>query len=231
MAINAKELLGLDEDSGSALERIARQYRLTDLQKNYVKYYVANNGNRTKAMLAAGYQADHKDMILDRTNKSDAAQKARTTLSVTGVQLMKNKKILKAIGEYKDCYVSERRGDIEENVYRIAQLRASYDIRDIVDTIIGYSPEEIAQKVKALPEDLALCVDSIQFKYWGKDADRFTVDIKFADRQKNIEFLSKLTGMMVDKKEVKNVGNQMPTINIGIMNSDGNTEKVIVEEK
>jgi phage terminase small subunit len=230
MAVDVKELLGLDEDSGSALERIARQYRLTDLQKNYVKHYVANNGNRTKAMLAAGYQSEHKELIEDRTNKSDAAKKARTTLSVTGTNLMQNRKILKAIEEYKDCYVAERRSDIEQDVYRVAQIRAFYDIRDMVDTVVGYSPDEVAEKIRRLPEEAALCIDNIKFNYHGKDADRFTVDIKFADRQKNIEFLSKLTGLMVEKKEVHNTGTRLPQINIGIMQKDGTTEKFSVEE-
>ena len=223
--VNYTTLLQGHEDPNSLLQRIARTYKLTENQRLFVKYYVEYNGNRMKALIDAGYGSHNKALVTDKNNKSEQAVKARTTLSVTGSILMKNKKIQKALQEYRESYVSEKKKDIEADVYRLAQTRATYDFRDFADVIVGDSPEEIAQKLRELPQELAVCIDSMSFKYHGSQAQKFTVDFKFADRQKSIEFLSKLTGLMVDKKEVKHEGQQMPTINIAVLNNDSKGDK------
>jgi hypothetical protein len=226
MAVNIKNLTNSKEETTEeALDRLSNTYKLSDHMKRFVYEYTKNGGNRTTALLDAGYLASRRKMIEDREDKSDEAKKARAQLSITGSQLMKHKKVQRALEEFGEIYKASIRGDIERDVYRIARLRATYDIRDMIETVIGNNPDEIVEKVKELPEDVALCIDSISFKYWGKDANQFSVDIKFADRQKNIEFLSKLAGFMIDRKEVKNTGT-MPAINIAVM--AGNTE---IEEK
>lgn len=223
--VNYTSLLPGDEDPNSLLQRIARTYKLTNNQRLFVKYYVEYNGNRMKALVDAGYSAHNKALVTDKSNKSEAAVKARTSLSVTGSILMKNKKIQKALQEYRESYVAEKKKDIEADVYRIAQTRATYDFRDFADVIVGDNPEEIRGKIKELPIELALCIDSATVKYHGSQAQKFSVDFKFADRDKSIALLSKLTGLMIDKKEVKHEGQQMPTINIAVLNNDSKGDK------
>lgn len=213
-----------NEASGSAIERIARTLSLTDNQRDFVKYYVHTGGQKRKAALLAGYMSHVKEIIEDRTNKSPEALAARQSLSVSINTLMRNSKIKKGIAQYQEVYIDERKGEIEQDVYKIAQIRATYDIRDFVDAMVGFSPDEIAGKVKALPEEVAYCIDAIEFKYWGSNTQKFTANIKYADRQRSIEFLSKLTGLLVDKREVHNTGNTMPTINLAVFGGDGSVK-------
>jgi hypothetical protein len=223
MGVSIQELKGQKEDPQTALNRLGKEYSLNERQKSYIHHFVINGGKRKEAALEAGYLRDKRHLIEDTTNKSDAAQKARATIGVTTTNIMKNPKIKQAIEEYEEIYKDRERSEVEGDVFRIAKLRANYDIREFADTLTGDSPEEVADKIRNLPEDLAVSVDSISFKYWGKDADKFSVDIKFADRQKSIDFLAKLTGLMVDKKEVKQTGG-MPSVNITLL-GDGNKDK------
>lgn len=217
MAVNLNELLG-EVSSGDALEAIAKTHKLTEKQKEYVREYVRNGGNRQKAVLFAGYKSEDRVMIEDKSDKSDAAVASRKAVAVQASILMRNDKIKAAIEEYGSIYKNERRSEIENDVFRIARVRATYDPRRLVDSFVGYSPEEIAEKIKALPEEDALCIDGIDFQYYGKDANKFVAKIRFADRDKSVAHLSKLTGMLVEKKEVTNIGDKAPQINIQVLN-------------
>lgn len=225
MAVSIEDLIGKQEDPEEALLRLQKEFSLADRQRDFVYHYVRTNGNRKQAALEAGYLADKRNLIEDDFNQGEAALKARNSLAVTTTNLMKHPKITQALAQFEEIYKNRKKSNIEKDVYRISQLRATYDIREFADAIVGDSPEVIAQKIRDLPEDLAVAVDNVEFKYWGKDADRFTVNFKFADRQKSIEFLSKLTGLMVDKKEITNKG--MPTINIAVLGDAGSSEKKV----
>lgn len=224
MGVSLQELTGQPKDPEEALDQIVRTYSLSDRQKWFVYHYVRTGGDRKKSALEAGYSADRRYLIEDPMNRSDEAMRARNSLSVSTTNLMKNQKVTQAIAEFKDAFNNQQRNEIEDDVYRLAQLRAKYDLRKFADVLVGDSPEEVAEKLKHIPEEMAVCIDSVQFKYHGKDADKFTVDFKFADRQKSIEFLSKLTGMMVDRKEVK-TESSMPQINIAFIGDGKKTEK------
>lgn len=216
MAVNIQELLG-EVKEGDALDNIARTYRLTEMQRNFVREFVKNGGQRIKALLAAGYRPEDRAIIEDKSNKSIKAQKARTNISVQGTVIMKNPKIINAIKEYSQVYVNERKSEIENDVYKVARIRATYDVRKLADSFTGYSPEDIAEKIKALSEEDALCIDNVEFRYFGSKAEKFTAKITFADKDKSIALLSKLTGLLVEKKEVHNVGDKAPQININVM--------------
>lgn len=231
MPVSTKKLLGMAEpekvDLDEEIARLAREYSLTDRQKQFVHHYVLTSGQKTVAAVRAGY-GKYGDRILDKRDKSEEMKKARSVLAVQVANLMKNPKIREAIDQFSVIWKGAERSNIEADVFRVAKLRAMYDIREFADTLVGYSPDDIAEKLKALPEDLAVAIDSFSFKYWGKDADRFTVDIKFADRQKSIEFLTKLTGLTDREKDKEGgAGNRMPTINI-VVTGD---QKVQAERK
>jgi phage terminase small subunit len=231
MGVTIKGVPALENESpGKAIERIAKVLRLTEQQRDFVKYYVHNGGQRQKAALQAGYQAHNRELIEDRSNKSPEALAARNTMGVTCNIVMRNPKVKTAIAQYQEVYIQERKNEIEEDVYKIAQLRATYDIRDSIDAMVGYSPEEIAGKIKALPEETAYCIDAVEFKYWGSNTQKFTANIKYADRQRSMEFLSKLTGILVDKKEVHNTGAKTPAINIAVFGGDGSNVKATKQE-
>lgn len=221
MAIDIQALLGEENlNAEEVLDKVARVYRLTDKQKLFVKYYTENGNHRGPALLKAGYQSENRELIEDKSNKGSAATRARATLSLTGTTLLKNKKIQNALKEYAVAFARQKKGSIEGDVYRVAQLRATYDIRQMADCVVGNSPEEIAEKLKALPEETAMCIDGFTFKYHGAQAQQFTVDFKFADRDKSIQLLSKLAGLLVDKKEVKHDGTSMPAINIAVLGGE-----------
>jgi len=217
MAVNIQELLGEVSD-GDALEKIARALKLTEMQKNYVHEFVKNGGQRVKAAIAAGYSPEDRAYAEDKSDKSQRAVKARATFNVQAYTLMKNPKIVTAIQEYAKVYVSQRKTAIENDVFRVAQIRATYDIRKLADSFTGYSPEDIAEKIKNLTEEESLCIDNVEFRYYGSQAQKFSAKITFADKDKSLALLSKLSGMLVDKKEITNIGDKAPQINIQVVN-------------
>lgn len=226
-----KELTG-DISNEKALQRISNKYRLAPLQENFVKVFVEKYGGeskkRARAYMDCGYMAEKKDLYFDFANTSEEAKNIRKIVSVAVYNMMKKPKMQNAVAEYKEIYIKSQKKGIEDDVYRITRLRATYDIRQMADVVTGGSPEEIADKLKRLDEETAFCIDGFDFKYHGKDADKFTVTFKFADRDKAVDRLSKLTGMMVDRKEVKHEGSVMPQINISIL-GEADTSKY--EEK
>lgn len=205
-------------DPDAVLVKIATDLRLNHQQREFIKNYVENGGDKCKAALDAGYASNQKQYWYDRSNKSPEAIAGRTGILTTANALMNNKKVENGIHQYMDVYKLVRMNKIESDVYRISQLRATYDIRDMIETIVGTTPEEIVEKVKQLNDEQAVCIDSIVYDYKGKDANQFVVTCKFADRDKSLGMLAKLNGMMVDKKEVHNTGSNMPTINIAVLN-------------
>ena len=205
-------------DPDAILLKISADLRLTRQQIDFVKHYVENGGDKYKAALEAGYASKAAKYWYDRKDKSPEAISGRASVQTITNNVMNNKKVENAIHQYADVYQIVRRNKIESDVYRMSQLRATYDIRDMIETIVGTTPEEIVEKVKALSDEQAVCIDSITYDYKGKDANQFVVTCKFADRDKSLGMLAKLNGMMVDKKEVHNTGSNMPTINIAVLN-------------
>jgi flagellar motility protein MotE (MotC chaperone) len=219
------DLVGGDESAEDALGRVCKKFGLTQKQAKFVHEYTRNGKtDKMRAALLAGYSSKNYDLLMSGDKKNPLYKKALVSLQIMVYAQLRNPKIIRALAEYEDAFKEEKRKDIEDDLYRLAQLRAFFDLRKVVDTVVGYSPEEIADKIKKLPLEAAMCIDSIEFKYWGKDADRFTANIKFADRQKNLEFLSKLTNMIGNVKDAdsKKSETKMPTINIAIVGSDDN---------
>lgn len=220
--IDIQQLTTSKESPSEVMLRIQKKYGLSEKQIAFVHELAKNEGgSKVEAALAAGYAANQRELVLSKDTKNPLYRNAYASVSVTMYAVYNNPKVRKALEEYKASYKTVKRSEIESDVYQLAKLRAMFDLRDVVDTVIGYSPEEIVEKIKALPAEASMCIDSIEFKYWGKDADRFTANIKFADRQKNLEFLSKLTGLFTDKKdEQEKSDRKMPTINIAIIGND-----------
>jgi hypothetical protein len=221
--VDIQKLVSNKENSGQTLERIAKVHKLTEMQRSFVREYVylgadGSPSAKRKAYLKAGFLSEHRAIVEDVTNKSPEAQKARKLMGVNLSVLMHKPKIRLAIEEYKKIYQAERRKDIEIDVHRLIHLRATYSIKDMVGLLLGDTKEEVVEKVKQLPDDVAACVDSVIFKYWGKDNGAFTVEFKFADKDKNLERLGKLAGLWVEKKEVEHKGNTTPQINIQVLN-------------
>jgi len=225
MAVSIDKILGKKEDPEEALTRLQKEFSLSDKQRDFVYHYVRTDGNRRVAGMDAGYVADKRALIEDEYNQSVAAKKARNVMGVTTTTLMKNPKIKNAIAQFESIYKNRKKSEVQDDVYKNTHLMATYDIRDFADALVGDSAIEIAEKIRNLPEDVSKAITGIEFKYLGKDADRFVANFKFADRHKSMEFLAKLTGMLVDRKEINNVGNSLPTINIAVMGGPGSEVK------
>jgi len=218
MGVSLKQAIHDEKlDKDTALKRIMNTYKLTDRQAKFVQIYVEKGERRDDAALQAGYAAKYKEMYYHGRGKPEFAAQ-RSMVQTIAKSVIENKSVQNAIREYQEIWKLAIRNEAENDVYRITKIRATYDIRDMVDTIVGDSTEEIVEKVKALTDDQAFCIDDITIDYKGKDANRFTVKVKFADRDKNVALLAKLAGMLVDKKEVTNIGDTMPTINIAVLN-------------
>lgn len=179
------------------LQEITQKYKLTSRQSKFIETFVRTGGDRAESLRIAGYNV-----------------KNRNSGNVLASNILKNPKIQNALEEYKEVFVGDRRNQIESDVYNILQARANMDVRKFADVLNG-TQEEVIEKLKALPDELAPLIDGFELKWYGNSNPKLSVVLKWANREKAIEQLTKLTGLLIEKKEVNHTGN-MPTINIAV---------------
>lgn len=219
VAVEPKKEDTFVETSRGKIVDVAVKYKLTNMQKIFVKSMVATGGNKVESARLAGYKDGSEDTEnFNLLSEKEKQQVTRSKLTFNASVLLRNEKIVNAIKEYGALYKEDRRDELEHDIYRIAKIRATYDPRKLIDTLVGATPEEIKEKIQALDEETALCIDGVEFRYYGSNANRFTCTMKWASRDTALTTLSKLSGLMVEKKEVNNIGNAMPTINIAVLN-------------
>lgn len=195
----------LVDDGLDSLEKIRQDFSLNGKQLKFIESYVTNGGNKRKAFDEAGYSAATKNAYY-----------------VFISNMMKKDHIQEAIKRYSALYIGERRKVIEKDVFRIAQLRATYDPRDFADLLVVRSQKEAAEKIKLLPESVAVCVDSFELIAHPKNPDLLQIKLKFANRDASIKLLSDLVGLKAaEKKEVHHTGSSMPMINITVGQAPG----------
>ena len=183
-------------------EMMFNALNLTDMQKKFVKHFV-ETGQRDalQSMREAGYTSKNKN--------SETVAKSI---------LMRKAHVKEAISRYRDMFLNDKKLMIETDIYTTLHSRVTLDPRRLIDVITGSSVEEVREQVKNLPFDIAMCIDEIKFKYWGKDSDKFTVELKYADKTQASSQLMKLTGIMAEttKKSSRDVP-VLPAINIQVV--------------
>lgn len=139
----------------------------------------------------------------------------KCTYQAAGVQaneLTKNPKIQQAIRLVVDAWLDSQKLNLDRKIIKMYTCRAFYDPSQLIDS-------EGCLKFKTLeevPEDLRYCIDGIEKRFFGKDADRSTVTYKLADRESAIANLAKYILLFKDA----------PPIDLNLKVSDETAKKI-----
>ncbi len=137
----------------------------------FVAEYITNRFNGTDAYLKT---------IAKKTTTYNAA-------AVEACKLLKNPKICGAIKIVLDEWLAEKKLKLEKQIIDRLYAKAFYD------PSIFFNPDGSVKfkKWEDIPEEYRCCVEGMEVKYYGRDADRSVVILKLADQSKAMNELSK----------------------------------------
>ncbi len=98
--------------------------------------------------------------------------------------------MLKALQALVDYFLAERKISYVPKILSLLEAQAFYDPSEIVD-----STGELRVPLADLPPYLRLCVEGIETKFYGKDADRSVTVVKLVNRQKALESLARYVAL------------------------------------
>jgi len=186
----------LDEDyllneiynmSNAELKKITKyldDLGLNNRQRRFAYFYVLNDFKGADAARKAGYTY--------KGNKSEA--NIMTSIACQNKSKANIREAINRIIDHKKRDVKE----IEKRLHDLWWKRASYDI----STFINEDGE--FKQLKQIPKAWRCCVDGIEKKVYGKDANVKVVVAKLADRDKAIDKLDRLINMTGNDKEESN---------------------------
>lgn len=142
-------------------------------EKLFVSFYIADaHWDPMKAYIMAKYEPG-------------------STQSLTRVRannLLKQEKIQKAINNYVDTVVEINKGRAKVNIIELQRSRAFYDPSKLLnaDGSLKY------KTLDEVPAELRPVIDNIETRWFGKDANVKTTNVKLANRDKALEQLTKI---------------------------------------
>lgn len=146
--------------------------KLVPRQIKFVIYYVEEDWDASSAHIKAGYTA-----------KSKGVRQAAIC------QLLARPDIKEAISKYTNARLESVKGTLDQKLVHTLYWRSFYDIKDF------YNIDGRAKSLDAIPEHLRICIDGIEVKYYGKDSKIKEVYFRLADKDRNLEKLSKFSGI------------------------------------
>lgn len=153
-------------------------------QARFAACYITNGFNATQAYI---------DSVCHNATKSTASQK--------GSAWLRDVKVQACIQQYTTSWLAECRAKLEGELIRTYMAQAFYDPKKFFnpDGSLAFDNWDI------LPEDLRRCVESIETKFYGKDADASVTVIKMADRNKAMQALAQYISLMQGQNATLNL--------------------------
>jgi hypothetical protein len=145
--------------------------QLRPKQIMFIYYYCANGFNATKAYRSAGYEA----------NNAGAAADAMAS----------RESVREGIRRYLEALLTGAKLGLENKIFNVLWNRAFY----LPSTFVNPDGSPIFEKWEDIPEDLQVCIDSIETKAFGKDAALLITSVKLANREWALAELNKYIGM------------------------------------
>lgn len=182
---------------------------LLSQEKLFVSFYIADaHWDPLKAYLMAKYEPS-------------------TTQSMTRVRannLLKQEKIQTAINNYVNTVVEVNKGRAKVNIIELQRSRAFYDPSKLLnaDGSLKY------KTLDEVPKALRPVIDSIETRWFGKDANVKTTNVKLANRDKALEQLVKILRINEEADADEKEGREArPVINVQI---NGNPQVSVLPE-
>lgn len=153
-----------------------------DLKKNnipnkhilFVAEYLTNGFKETDAYI----------VTVARKNASNGS---RAAAGVEACRILKKPKIADAVREMMGIWLDEKKQKLEKEIIEVLYKRAFYD----PEKLVTESGAPAFTKWSDVPEDMRVCVDSIETRAYGKDADTRITIMKLANRENAMRELSK----------------------------------------
>jgi len=151
-------------------------------QIKFIIIYCNNNFNGRKAYLEAGY-------------KSNTEGAMDSTVSI----LLKNKKVLEGLRRFLDSILGSAKTELEKRLFDTFFHQAFYDpemFYNLDGTVKASSWDEI-------PKEYHCCIESLEQRFYGKDADKKVTILKLIDRKWAQDKLDKYIQMTKDTKAIE----------------------------
>ena len=94
--------------------------------------------------------------------------------------------------QYTNNLIQEKKDELEPKILKTLWARAFWDPAEYFDCEGQPKFTDWSQ----IPPDARLAIEALEKRYWGKDADASTVEIKMADRHKALSMLAQYVGML-----------------------------------
>jgi hypothetical protein len=158
--------------------------KLTKKQRKFAYFYVMNNFNGTEACMNSGY----------RYKKNGDANAFYRVVAVENLNKLNIKDAVQKIIQHA---IKDKK-EIEKELFTLMWHRANYDIKTF------QNEDGTFKLLSEIPDEWRCCIDGVERKYYGKNADVCVVVSKLADRDKAIDKLDKYIKMTNDIQEEKN---------------------------
>jgi hypothetical protein len=104
----------------------------------------------------------------------------QSTCEVNACYTLKNTKVQQTVRKMVDAWIGEKKETFEKKIIDQLTKRSFYDPLMFVniDGTMKFKSED------DIPKEWRCCIDSIERKYYGKDAEKYVIVLKLADRDK-----------------------------------------------
>lgn len=142
----------------------------------------------------------------------------------TAETYLQRRDVQKLITAYMNQWLKVKGQELNHILVDTLYNMAFYDPADIVNP--DGSPA--FDRWEDIPVSVRRCIDHIETKYYGKDADRYAISVTMTDRKKAIESLSKFFAIMRGSftEAEQSVGNVTPETELLLQSVLGGSRKV-----
>ena len=168
-------------DMGLTSEELA-MVSLSDEEVQFVANMVANGCNKEAAYMAA-YNVQTNKLDAENTQKLNA--------------LMRRSDIKQVLRSGIQTRMSEMLDNLDAKLLDTYITRAFYDPADFIDD--SGEPYSLSQ----IKPELRCVVDGVEKKYFGKDAEAYTITLKLANRDTALKTLSEYMGVIRPKAGIE----------------------------
>ena len=168
-----KEVLSSDMYKKLKLEGV------TVKQVRFIAHYITNGFNASLAVRDAGYI----------TGSLNAA-------NVLGCNMLKKPKIKRGLKLFFDDWIEEKKIKLEKEIIDTYYKRAFYDITTFRNN------DGTFKFLEDIPEEWRCCIDGIEERYFGKEADVKAIITKLPDREVSLRELGKWINLVEEKLDL-----------------------------
>jgi hypothetical protein len=170
----------IESVSLSISKKIVPEWKKLKLKAKDIKFlthYINNGFNQTDAYIKAFPGKDLK----------------RNVARVMGHRLLTKVNVKRAFLLWKTEYIEATKPMLEPALLNQLKKRAFYDVTKF------FNDNGKMKKLSEIDEEWRCCIDGIERKFYGKDADVSVVVLKLADKDKSMDRLEKYINMIEEK--------------------------------